>query len=135
MDTSEDLIIKLDQQLENQNFKIEEFHQLFLLFMEQFKTKLRILDFKYYDEKRKSRMKKLKMKYVKIQDFEKAVEMRKLEKECDFYIELKTISEIEKSIFFHYNEHLYYFFTGTCLNDKAVRKYLNKFIIRSQKQQ
>ena len=130
MDTSEDLIIKLDYMLENENFKIEEFKTLFIRFMDQFKTKLRILDFTYYNEKRKSRLKKLKMKCVMIQDFAKAVEFRKLERECDAYIELRTEGEVKNSMFFHYKDHLYYFFTGKSENDKAVRRYLNKFIVK-----
>ena len=119
MDTSEDLILKLDRQLENEHFKIEEFREIFTRFMDQFKTKLRILDFRYHDEKRKSRLKKLKIKYVMIQEFDKAAEVRKLEKVCDAYIELRDIGEIKKSMFFHYKDHLHFSLPA---NQKMIRQ-------------
>lgn len=68
--------------------------------------------------------KKKKIIYVKVQDFERAAQIRELEKECLNYIAIKTEYNINKSKFYYDQSYLFYFYLGTAKNDQIVREYL-----------
>jgi hypothetical protein len=126
MENPEEIVLKLNELLESDQFDRNEFDFLIKLLKEQVKTGVKFLDFEYYNEDRLKSARSNKMAKVKLQDFEMAAKFREMEKECMNYIEIKTEYNIEKSSFYYGNDYLFYFCLGTAKNDKSVRDYLNE---------
>ena len=126
MENPEEIVLKLNELLESDQFDRNEFDFLIKLLKEYVKTDVKFLDFEYYNEDRLKSARSNKMAKVKLQDFEAAAKFREMEKECMNYIEIKTEYNIEKSSFYYGNDYLFYFCLGTAKNDKNVRDYLNE---------
>jgi len=126
MENPEEIVLKLNELLESDQFDRNEFDFLIKLLKEYVKTDVKFLDFEYYNEDRLKSARSNKMVKVKLQDFEAAAKFREIEKECMNYIEIKTEYNIEKSSFYYGNDYLFYFCLGTAKNDKNVRDYLNE---------
>jgi len=126
MENPEEIVLKLNELLESDQFDRNEFDFLIKLLKEYVKTDVKFLDFEYYNEDRLKSARSNKMVKVKLQDFEAAAKFREMEKECMNYIEIKAEYNIEKSSFYYGNDYLFYFCLGTAKNDKNVRDYLNE---------
>jgi len=124
----EEMVLKLNEFLEAEQFPPGQFKSLIKLFIERYKPEIKILDFDYYRESSLHMAQKKKMKYVSIQDFETAAKFRELEKECLNYIEIKTEYNIKKSMFYYDQNYLFYFHLGTAKNDKKVKEYIKKLV-------
>ena len=124
MKTAKNIVLELNELLEVDHLNRERFDSLMKPFKEQYNPKIKLLDFKYYNEYRCRIAKKEKIKYVKSYDFETAAEFRILEKKCLTYIKIKKEYNIEKSKFYYDQDYLYYFYLGTAKNDKIVREYI-----------
>jgi hypothetical protein len=124
MKTPEELILILNELLEADQFDWDKFECILKQLKEHYKSDIKFLDFKYYNEYRRKLARKEKMKYVRIQDFETAAKFRNLEKECLNYISIKNDYNIEKSMFYYDPDYLFYFYFGTAKNDKLIKEYL-----------
>jgi translation initiation factor IF-3 len=127
METSENIVLKLNELLEINHLILDEFDDLMKLFKEKHKPIIKILDFEYYNEARRESSRNSKIKNIELQKFDLAAENRELEKECINYISLKNEYKIEKSIFYYDQNFLFYFHLGTAKNDKLIREYLKEF--------
>ncbi|MCE5345386.1 MAG: hypothetical protein LLG13_03725 [Bacteroidales bacterium] len=126
MKTPEELILKLNELLEADQFDQDKIECILKQLKEHYKLNIKFLDFKYYNEYRRRFARKEKMKYVRIQDFETAAKFRNLEKECLNYISIKNDYNIEKSMFYYDLNYLFYFYFGKAKNDGLVREYLKE---------
>jgi hypothetical protein len=124
METTENLILKLNELLEGERFYRRRFDKLLNEFKELEKPKIVLIDFEYYNWEKLKFFYDKKMKFINIQDFESAARYRTLEKECQEYIDIKEGYRIKKSMFFFEKEYLFYFYIGTARHDKIVRKLL-----------
>ena len=89
METSENLVLKLNELFEGDRFYTKRFDILLREFKELENAKIVLIDFEYYNEARLHLLKKMKMNYIMNQDFAKAAEYRNFEKECQNYIDIK----------------------------------------------
>jgi len=128
MEPSENLILKLNEMLEADFFNLEDFKNLFNKFKEEFRPKIKLLDFKYYNNYRRRIAKKAKIKCIEIQDFEGAAKFRELEKDCISFISLRSDYKIAKSAFYYDPDYLFYFYFGTAKNDKIIREFISPLI-------
>lgn len=126
METSENLILKLNELLEGERFYHKRFEKLLKEFNELENPKIKVIDFEYYNWKRWKFLFDKKIEFINIQDFESAARFRTLEKECQDYIDIKEGYGIKKSMFFYEKEVLFFFYLGTAKNDKKVRDFLKK---------
>jgi hypothetical protein len=128
METSENLMLKLNEMLEGEKFYIKRFINLLREFKELENPKIALIDFEYYNEKRMNLLVKEKMKNIRVQNFEKAARFRNLEREYVKYIAIKEEYHISKSMFFYEYEYLFYFYFGTAKNDIKVREIIKRLI-------
>jgi hypothetical protein len=126
METAASIVLKMNEMLDVDKFNRKEFEFLFNRLKELCKTEVKFLDFKYYSEFRLKRLNKEKINCIKVQDFEGAAKLRKVEEECQNYVSIRTEYGIEKSTFYHDQEYLFYFHLGTAKNDKKVKAYFQK---------
>jgi hypothetical protein len=126
MKTTEDIISKLNKMLEDDIFRINEFDKLIKQLKEEHNIKIKLLDFKYYNEYRRKLARKEKIKNIKIQEFETAANWRNLEKDCLSFISIRKEYDIGKSTFYYEQEYMFYFYLGNAKNDKKVRPYFIK---------
>jgi hypothetical protein len=128
METSENLILKLNELLDGERFFRKRFDKLLNDFKELKNPKIILVDFEYYSWDRLRFLYDKKMELISLQDFETAAGYRTLEKECQEYLDIKFKYGINKSMFFFEKEILFYFYFGTARNDKKARGYLKKFL-------
>jgi hypothetical protein len=126
MESKEDIVMKMNEMLEADKFKLNQFDFLIIQLKELFQITVKFLDFGYFNDKRLKLLKKEKIRLIKIQDFEAAAKIREMEKECSDYISVRTEYNIEKSSFYHDQENLLYFHLGTSKNDKKIKGYFAK---------
>jgi hypothetical protein len=124
METVENNVSKLNEILEDDKFNLNEFDRLIKQLKEEYKVKIKFLDFKYHNEYRRALARKEKIKNIKIQEFETAANWRDLEKDCLSFISIRKEYNIEKSTFYFEKEYMFYFYFGTAKSDKKVREYL-----------
>ena len=126
METSENLVLKLNELLEGNRFYRKRLDILLKEFKELENAKIVLIDFEYFNEERLRLLKKEKMNYIRKQDFPKAAEYRNYETECQNYIDIKEEYGISRSMFYFEKEYLFYFYFGIYKNDERVREYLNE---------
>lgn len=122
MDTSENIVLKLNDMLEAEQFNLLQYDGLTDTMIKRFKFKIRLIDFEFYNEERRNNLRTEKIKSVMAQNFEYAAKMRDLELECLKYIQLKTLFGVEKSMFMIENKYLLYFCLGTSTNDTLIKE-------------
>jgi hypothetical protein len=125
METTENLVLKLNELLEGDRIHRKKIGYLLGEFRKLENPKIVLIDFEYYSVERLCILKKRKIECINYQNFEEAARYRTLEKECQEYIELKEEYRISKSMFYFETEYLFYFYFGTAKIDKKVREYLN----------
>ena len=128
METTENLILKLNELLDGDRFYRKRFISLLNEFNEMEKPKIVLIDFEFYNRDKLMFYKSKKMEFIEIQDFESAARYRTLEKECQEYLDLKEGYGIKKSMFFFEKEYLFYFYLGTAKLDKKIREFIMPFI-------
>jgi hypothetical protein len=126
MGKPEEVVLKLNELLEADQFDFDEFKLSITQLIDFNKTKIKVLDFEYFNEDRLSLLQKEKIERIKTQDFDTAAKFRDSEEECRGYISLKTDYEIEKSEFYHDSGYLFYFYFGTAKNDKILKEFLKE---------
>jgi hypothetical protein len=124
METTENLILKLNELLSGDKFYIRKFDYILKKFKELGNSKIILIDFEYYNPERLGLIKKKKMACINNQNYEEAAGNRILETECQNYITLREEYGITKSMFFFEKEYLFYFYFGSAKIDKKVRRYL-----------
>jgi hypothetical protein len=124
VETSENLVLKLNELLEWDRFYKKRFNSLLSEFRELENSKIILIDFEYFSEARLHLLKKRKMNYIRKQDFVKAAEYRNSEKECQNFIDIKEEYGISRSMFYFEKEYLFYFYFGTSKIDMKARDYL-----------
>jgi hypothetical protein len=124
MGKPEEIVLKLNEMLEADQFDFDEFKRTINQLIEAHNADIKLLDFEYYNEERLILIQKHKIERIKIQDFETAAKFRDFEEECRGYISLKTDYDFEKSEFYYDPDYLFYFYFGTAKNDKMVKEYL-----------
>lgn len=124
METTENLVLKLNELIKGERFYRKKLDILLKEFKELENPKIVLIDFEYYNEARLHHLKKKKIYYIRKQDFSKAAEYRNYEKECQNYIDIKEEYGISRSMFYFEKEYLFYFCFGTAKIDKKVREYL-----------
>ena len=124
MGKPEEIIQKLNELVESDQFDHTKFDFLITLLKEQLKTDVKFFDFEYYNEARMESARSNKNAMVKLKDFVAAAEFREIEWECQKYSQLKSEFLIEKSSFYLDKDYLIYFCLGTAKNDKVIRDYL-----------
>jgi hypothetical protein len=128
MESAENIALKMNEMLEADSFSRKDFDILLNRLKEVHSIKVIILDFKYYSEKLLRKIKKEKIKFIKVQDFEKAAKLRDIEKECLGYISIRKEYKIEKSAFYLDQEYLFYLCLGTARNDQKVEAYFRRSV-------
>ncbi len=128
MKDAQDIVMRLNEILETESFNVVAFKELLNQFKEEFRPKVKLLDFKYYNNYRRKFAKKAKIKCIGIQDFEGAAKFRELEKDCISFISLRSYYNITKSSFYHDTNYLFYFYFGTANNDKIIKKFIAPLI-------
>jgi len=126
MEKLEEMVQKLNELLETDQFDRTDFDSLIRQIKEQLKTEVKFLDFDFYDEARMLTARSNKNAMVKLKEFEAAAEFREIEWECLKYIKIKSEYHIEKSQFYYEKNYVFYFCVGTAKNDKILRDYLKK---------
>jgi hypothetical protein len=124
VETSENLILKLNELLERDRFYSKKLDSLLREFRELENPKIVLIDFEYFNEARLHLLEKKKINYIRKQNFVKAAEYRDFERECQNYIDIKEEYGISRSMFYFEKEYLFYFYFGTTKIDKKVREYL-----------
>ena len=89
-----------------------------------------LIDLKYFSEKRLRQLKSMKLKKVKVQDFETAATYRDLEKECQSYLDMKSEYNITASSFVIDEDFITYIYLGSSRNEEKILRRYNKFIER-----
>lgn len=130
METTENLILKLNELLEDKRFSQRRFEKLLKEFKELENPKIKLIDFEYYNWERWKFLFNKKMEFIGIQDFESAAKYRTLERECQEFLDIKVDYGIKRSLFFFEKEYLFYFYFGTAKNDKIVKKHLKELLLR-----
>jgi hypothetical protein len=87
-----------------------------------------LIDLKYFSERRLSRLKSMKFKKVREQDFETAATYRDLEKECQDYIDMKTEYSITATSFVIDEDFITCIYLGNNRNEEKIFRWYNKFI-------
>jgi len=128
METTENLILKLNELLDSERFYPKRFKKLLTEFKELENPKIVLIDFEYYNCDKLKFFNSKKMESIDIQSFEAAARYRTLEKECQEYLDLKEGYGIKKSMFFFEKEYLFYFYLGTAKLDKKIREFIMPFI-------
>jgi hypothetical protein len=128
METTENLVLKLNELLDGERFYPRRFENLLSDFKELENPKIVLIDFEYYSWNRLRFLYDKKMELISLQDFEAAARYRTLEKECQEYLDIKFAYGINKSMFFFEKEVLFYFYFGTAKNDKKAREYLKELL-------
>lgn len=126
METTENLILKLNKILDGERFYPMRFKILLNEFKELENPKIVLIDFEYYNEEKLKFFHDKKLESITIQDFESAAKYRILEKECQEYLDLKEDYGINKSMFFYEKELLIYFYFGTAKIDNIVKEHIKK---------
>lgn len=126
MESVQDIVLKLNEILEDEEFSRNEFEGLMRQLKEEHKMRIILLDFKYFNEYRLRLIRKEKIKNIRLQNFEAAAKNREMEKECLSYISIRTDYKIEKSSLLIDQSYLYYFYLGTAKNDKKMKQNFNK---------
>lgn len=127
MDALESIVAKLNEILHADQFNRKHFVSTLKSLKDLYNPSIKLLDFKYYDEKLLRKLKKEKIRLVKIQDFENAAKLRDQEKECQSYIVIRTEYKIEKSSFYYDQKYLFYFHLGNAKNDRRIKRYFELF--------
>jgi len=125
MEKPEEIVQRLNEVVDSNEFDLTEFDFLVKRFKEQFKTEVKFLDLEFYDETRMLAARSNKTAKEELKDFNAAFEFREIERKCLKYSQLKSEFQIEKSSFYQYKEYLLYFCFGNGKNDKVIRDYLN----------
>ena len=128
MESSKDILQKLNEILEKDNPDIELFETLLMTLKSEYNPKIKLIDFEYYTEERLIKAKEEKIICIRLQNFEKAASNRDLELECQKHIDLKNQFELNKSMFDLKEGYLLYYYFGTSLNDRKIREFYKKFI-------
>ena len=124
MTSAETIVSKLNEMLDADHFDQKLFDTILKSLKDLCNPSVKLLDFKYYNEKLLRKLKKEKIRLVSIQDFENAAKIRDKEKECRGYIEIRTEYKIEKSIFYFDQNYLLFFHIGNGRNDRKIKRYL-----------
>jgi hypothetical protein len=127
MGKPEEIVLKLNEMLEADQFDLDEFKLALRQVIALYKTDIKILDFEYFNEERLSLLQREKIERIKSQDFENAAKIRELEKECESYISIRTDYGIKKSEFYYDPGNLFYFYFGTAKNDNIARELLGEY--------
>ncbi len=128
METTENLILKLNELLDGERFFRKRFVKLLNEFKELENPKIKIIDFEPYSWEKLGFLNAKKMEFITIQDFESAARYRTQEKECQAYLDIAEGHGINKSMFFFEKEYLFYFYFGTAKLDKKIREFIMTFI-------
>ena len=128
METTENLVLKLNELLDGDRFYRKRFIKLLTEFKAKENPKIVLIDFEYYSWEKLKFFYDKKMRFITIQDFEAAARYRTLEKECQEYLDLKEGYGISKSMFFFEKEYLFYFYFGAAKLDKKIREFIMPFI-------
>lgn len=124
METTENLVLKLNELMEENRIHRRKIDYLLDEFKKLANPKVVLVDFEYYNEERLCMLKEKKIDCIRNQNFAEAARYRILEKECQEFIDLKEEYGISKSMFYFEKEYLFYFYFGTAKIDKKVREYL-----------
>lgn len=108
---------KLNSFLDTKEFEIGKFGQTLKRFEKRFDPKIGVIDFKYYDERRLMKVRKKMLKQERIQNFGYLRNLRRLERICLNYIELRKLFSFEKSMFLYEENYLLFCHCGTSKND------------------
>jgi hypothetical protein len=128
METSENIILKLNEILEGDEFHLSEFNYLLNELLELENLRIVLFDFEYYNEDRLRVLQESKIECVRVQEFEEAAKYRKLEAECQEYIDIKEEYCINKSLFYIEKEYLFYFYFGISVIAKLVKENLKNHL-------
>lgn len=125
MENPEEMVRKLNEMVDSDEFNLTEFDFHFKRFMEQANISVRFLDLEYFNEQRMLEARSNKTAKEELKDFNAAFEYREIERKCEKYCQLKSEFKIEKSTFYIYKDYLLYFCLGNGKNDKVLRDFLN----------
>ena len=125
-------IEKLNQALHADDFNEDDFVSHIKRIVEKEGVLLRILDFKYFNEKRLEYAAAEKVKAIKSRHFESAALWRDKERKVLEYIEIKNGLKIQQSGFHYDKGYLLYFHLGTAKNDVAIKNALNMVLKRTE---
>jgi hypothetical protein len=128
METTENLILKLNELLESDRFYSKRFNKLINEFKLLENPKIVIVDFEYYNLDKLKFFQSKKEDFIDVQEFETAAKYRTLEKECMEYLDIKDGYGINKSMFFFEKEFLFYFYLGTAKIDNKVKEYIKTLV-------
>jgi hypothetical protein len=87
-----------------------------------------LIDLKYFSERRLRQLKSMKLKMVKVQDFENAASYRDLEKECQTYLDMKSEYNITASSFVIDEDFITCIYLGSSRNEEKIFRWFNKFM-------
>lgn len=129
MKISEKIIEKLNGLITEDDFRLADFNSLLTQLPEKKSIKIILIDFEYYNEDRLKFLQESKIECIKVQDFEEAANYRKLEKECQEYIDIRAEYDIKKSMLFFEKISLYYFYFGSSAIDEIVKESLSSHFL------
>ena len=89
-----------------------------------------LIDLKHFSEKRLRRLKSMKLKKIKEQDFENAARYRDLEKECQSYLDMKSEYNITASTFVIDEDFITCIYLGNNRNEEKILRWYKQFIER-----
>lgn len=121
----EETVKKLNHALNSVDFDKENFNSLLGSLIEKENVKLKLLDFEFYNEKRREAVRMKKLDRINF-DFGRAADWRCLEKIILKQIELREKFNVKRTQFYYDGEYLYYLYFGAERNDKKVKGIVKK---------
>lgn len=92
----------------------------------EFQLQLELVDFKRYNEELLAKTRTEKSQAVEALNFERAANLRELERECQKYIALRDRLQLTSSILSISKQRLVYFYFGLTKNDEVLKKLFEK---------
>jgi hypothetical protein len=120
-----EIIKKLNQYLNDADFKGDDFGNQLKLLIDHEKVKVKIVDFEPYNEKDMQDAYNEKIKEVLTQNFEKALIWRLKEKKIKEYLTAKKQLKIKESGFHFEDGYLFFFHLGTEKNDHQIKEIID----------
>jgi len=92
----------------------------------EYSLQLKLVDFKRYNEELLAKTRTEKSQAVEALNFERAANLRELERECQKYIALRDRLQLTSSILSISKQRLVYFYFGLTKNDEVLKKLFEK---------
>lgn len=126
METIEDYIVELNATLYYKPLYQRYLFDLLNELRQRFKVSLSIIDLKQWKDRFQVAQKE-KINAVRLQNFKEAAKWREEEKEFISFFEKLSEFQMQKSMFYLDDNHIFFIYLGNTQNDKKVKSLLKRF--------